>query len=177
MSKNGKAKGSAWERDVARFLTFWASGQEKDLWFWRSPASGGLTTLAKHMNVSGDLVSLTPDAAFLTNLFSIECKVGYPDLDAFQHLKGNKSFELKNFWVQCCNDAKKANKQPLLIYKRRGCDPMVGIGKIIEVPTLECMVFFFNDIELLKLFKMKDFFDIVKPEHLKEIGEHLNGNS
>jgi hypothetical protein len=126
---NSKAKGGAWERKIARFLTMWMSGQDDDLWCYRSPGSGAVATLSKeNKDLSGDLIPLKLEAASLFDKFSIECKNGYKGanpLKVFGNLKGN---ELKDFWIQACRDAQKAKKLPMLIYNPPGRAPaLVGL--------------------------------------------------
>ena len=41
----GKAKGSAFEREVCKMLNVWLTGKEKPYVFWRSPSSGALATI------------------------------------------------------------------------------------------------------------------------------------
>jgi hypothetical protein len=115
----GKGKGSSQERAIARKLTMWASGQEKDLWYWRSPSSGATFTANLDSKVmAGDIIALKPEASPLTNLFSIEIKCGYPNTDMFQFFKSKCKFNIEQFWKQCCNDAFKADKYPMLFYKK-----------------------------------------------------------
>ncbi|MFA5025435.1 MAG: hypothetical protein WC503_02950 [Candidatus Shapirobacteria bacterium] len=161
----GKKKGGAWEREVSRYLTAWASGQIKDMWYWRSPGSGSVATMSKHMNISGDIVSLTPEADVLTNLFSIEIKVGYKETDFFQYFRKCK-FNLESFWAQCCRDAKKSNKEPLLIYKKPPI--LVGIGGFLKI-EIPHMTIQFNNLEDLHLYEFTKFFEVVTFESLKAL--------
>lgn len=163
----GKRKGGAFEREISRHLTYWASGQCKDLWYYRSPGSGSVATVSKHMNISGDIVSLTPEADVLTNLFNIETKVGYPTTDFFHYFKKGK-FNIEAFWTQCCRDAKKSNKEPLLIYKKP--PTLVGIGNFlkIEIPHITIQ---FDNLEDLHLYEFIKFFEVVTFESLKELSK------
>jgi hypothetical protein len=163
MAKNGKKIGSAFERDIARFLTYWVSGQKEKLHFWRSPGSGAVATISKHMNVSGDIVGLTPEAELVTNTFSIELKKGYPDTNFFQYFK-KCGFNIEGFWKQCCNDATKSGKEPLLIYKKPPA--IVGVGEFLDI-DIPHMTLEFDSLETLKLYEMKAFFDTFTYEDLK----------
>ena len=123
---SGKAKGGSFEREIARTLTFYMSGQKKELWYWRSQSSGGLATIANQPNLGGDIVAVHEKAYPLTNKYSIELKTGYDDTCFFQHLKNIKNFNIEVFWKQCMNDAVKASKLPMLIYRKKGINPIIG---------------------------------------------------
>ncbi|QKE56350.1 holliday junction resolvase [Bacillus phage YungSlug] len=103
--KNSRAKGSKFERDIAKALTDWW-GEE----FHRVPASGGLRW-GKDNRVVGDIVP-PPNSDFP---FSIECKKheGW-DLSYILRNMG----EFPNWWAQCTRDAYKVDKIPLLIFSK-----------------------------------------------------------
>ena len=164
----GKQKGSSFEREISRFLTLWCSGQTEKLHFWRSPGSGSVATVSRHVNVSGDIVSLTPEADIVTNLFNIELKNGYKDINFFQYFK-KTSFKLETFWKQCCRDAKEAGKQPMLIYRQP--PTIVGIGSFLDVQIAH-MTLEFEDLEELKLYEMKSFFEVVSYDYVVQLWEH-----
>ena len=116
----GKGKGSLWERDIAKTLTKWLTGKEKPYVWWRMPGSGAIATISEeNKELSGDIMPLRPEGAFLTDKFSIEAKTGYPSSSFHKHLKGVKNDEIRLFWEQCCGDANRASKLPMLIYKKK----------------------------------------------------------
>ncbi len=126
------AKGGDFEREIAKFLTKWASGKTKPYWYWRLLGSGSVATLSEeNKELSGDLHALRPEACFLTDRFSIECKTGYPDTRFHQHFKGIKTFKIEEFWEQTVRDADRSMKFPLLIYRRKGMKPIVGLDLIV----------------------------------------------
>jgi len=173
-----KSKGSAWERDISRYFTRWLTGQDKELYLWRSPGSGSVSTInVGNKAISGDIIALKSEAKLLIDKFSIECKTGYKNASLDKHLKYNKSDPLKAFWIQCVDDAVKAEKLPLLIYKKLGMStPWSGI-------TEE----FYNDISKhldgvrfvhLKwdidypdtyLFEFYEFWNIINPQIIKSL--------
>jgi hypothetical protein len=165
----GKAKGSAFEREISRYLTLWASGQTKDLWYWRSPSSGALLKTSNQICMAADIVGLTPEGQVLTDLFSIELKKGYPETNFFQYFKKGK-FNIESFWKQCCNDAWKAHKQPMLIYKKP--PTIIGVGNFLEV-QIPHMTLEFEDLEPLKLYELKEFFSVVTYDNIKKIWENM----
>jgi hypothetical protein len=170
----GAEKGSKFERDVAKFLTVWLTGKDKPYCFWRTPASGGLATIDElNASLSGDIKALTPEAEILTSVYSIELKTGYPKTSFWQHFKNIKNFPIEQFWEQCVRDAIKANKKPMLIYRKKGNHPIVGISDIIDVWDLirvQSISLTFDDMKALPrltFYDMKEFFKVVTPEVLR----------
>ncbi len=126
------SKGGSNERDVAKFLTKWLTGNIKPYMFWRNDASGGLATIhEENVHLTGDIKHLHSDAKFFTDVFSIECKTGYPDTSFWQHFRETK-FGIEEFWDQALEDAKKAKKQPMLIYRKKHRKRIVGINRYIQ---------------------------------------------
>jgi hypothetical protein len=179
---NGKAKGSGWERDVSKILTKWISGKESPYLFWRSPSSGVLQTISKYKeNTSGDIISLSPETDFFCSLFSIEAKIGYPDADFFKFFKDMKNDEIKSFWEQATTDALKSGKKAMLIFKKKNKNILLAIdtevaGHLSEITELpKCLILNYkNDLLCPIFFDMIEFFDKVKPEHIKQLKEILN---
>lgn len=177
------SKGSAFERELSRILTVWVSGQENPVLFWRVPASGGCLT--RNINIgeafSGDIRSLHPDADWVTQIFSIEAKNGYPAASFDKHLKDNKTDDIKSFWSQASRDAKIVNKIPLLIYRKKGLSPWIGVTKEVKdlidekhQKTLRFVHLGWNtvdDLEDIYFFDMKMFFELLDPEDVKR---HFN---
>ena len=174
------AKGGNWERDISKFLTKWLTGSEKPYKYWRMPGSGSLSTIhEENVDLSGDIRSLAPEAEFLTDIFSIEAKIGYPHTSFFQHFKGVKNFNIKDFWIQCINDASHNNKRGMLIYKKIREKSILGIEndtkemlerinpKLKDLPSLQLK---FNTIDNLCdiiFYNMKEFFNVIKSIDIK----------
>lgn len=109
MAVNSKNKGNRFERAICKFFKDW-SGYE----FSRVPASGGLRW-KKTDNITSDITCTDPKHARKFP-FSIECK-SYQDI-RFEHiLLGNKTCKIASFWKQASDDAKRADKIPILIMK------------------------------------------------------------
>jgi len=180
------AKGGSFEREISKYLTKWLTGTEKPYKYWRQDASGGLATIhAENVHLTGDIKPLGKDAEFLTDVFSIECKTGYGKTSFWQHFPSTK-FALQDFWVQCIEDAPE-NKYPMLIYRKLRRKPIVGINSIIKdslyflIKELNyasvawgsdikcCRCGKRHPLEELFLFDMNDFFELVKPIHIKEV--------
>jgi hypothetical protein len=180
------AKGGSFEREISKFLTKWLTGKEKPYKYWRQDASGGLATIhEENVHLTGDIKPLARDSEFFTDVFSIECKTGYPKTSFWQHFKSTK-FALEQFWVQCVEDTPE-NKHPMLIYRKLRRKSIVGINSIIK-DSLYFLIKGLNSItvtwekdikcercgkihplEQLFLYDMEDFFELVKPEYIEEI--------
>jgi len=173
----GKSKGSDWERKIARHLTKWLTGQQKELYFWRSPGSGSVSTInLGNSAISGDIIALKPEATFLIDKFSLEAKNGYKEASLDKHLRYNKSDPLKSFWIQACDDATKSNKLPMLIYKKLGLPtPWIGIESTFNDYVTSYMdgkrfVHIRWDTEYpdIYFYEFKEFFENVTPDAIKE---------
>lgn len=171
----GKKKSGKSERDIARFFTNWLTDQTRILYFWRSPGSGAVATVnLGNKALSGDLIALRPEAAFFTDLFSVEVKDGYDDTCLFQHLKENKSFNIKEFWEQCTRDAYDHDKLPLLLYKKLNGIFTASFDEdgfflvktqCRDLPSISMT--WNNGLPPLFMFDMKKLFDRVTPEDFK----------
>ena len=179
------AKGGEFEREISKFLTKWLTGKEKPYKYWRQDASGGLATVhEENTHMSGDIKPLAKDAEFLTDFFSIECKTGYPKTSFWQHITPTK-FALEEFWSQAIEDA--TDKHPMLIYRKLRRKPVIGINSITRdllTPLIDSLNYInvtwkqpikcircnkVHDIEAVFLYDFNGFFDIVKPEHIREM--------
>lgn len=173
-------KGGDFEREISKALSKWLTGSEKPYKFWRMPGSGGLATIHEECsNLSGDIRALSADAEFFTDCFSIECKTGYPKTDFWQHFKHIKTFDLKNFWKQCIEDAYKSGKRPLLIYRKKGKQVIVGIcmaDKVAlesiqsDLKSLACISVRFDLAEFpeVTFYNFTEFFNLVTPVYIKQ---------
>lgn len=170
------SKGGELERVISRYLTKWISGSEKPVIFWRTPSSGAMLTLHGDENMSGDIIAVRPDGEWLVSYYSIECKNGYPQTSLDKFLKTNKSDPLKAFWEQCVRDAIDSNKQPMLIYKKKGMSNIwIGLADITkykdDMEDFRCISMTWSKSDKLPnlhMYNMKDFFDTITPEIMKE---------
>jgi hypothetical protein len=102
---NSKAKGSEFERKVAKALSQWW-GEE----FHRTPMSGGLHWKEDN-RVAGDIVT-PPDSLYP---FTTECKKR-EGWDLEQVLKGTGDVE--KWWNQAVADGERVKLKPLLIFSK-----------------------------------------------------------
>lgn len=124
---NSRRKGNAFERDIAKLLNTRFNTTD----FCRSPGSGAFATthdLPQYMKVHGDLI--TPQYF----KFILECKSGY-DV-TFEDIFKPKS-DLYKFIEQAKRDAKKADREWLVVYKKTRHKPFVIVGKKYNIsPTV-----------------------------------------
>ena len=123
----GKAKGSAYEREICKLLSRWVSHGKHDDLFWRSAMSGGRATVAKKKGVdirqTGDICSVSPEGHALTNLFYLECKF-YRDLQIDSFIFEDRG-KLAEFWRVAKSHARDHKLSPMLIAKQNGRKPLV----------------------------------------------------
>ncbi len=172
----GKGKGSQWERDIAKYLTKWLTGQDKEYYFWRSPGSGSIGTVTQcNIDLHGDIIPIKPEAEFFCNIWCIECKNGYGSASLDKHLKSNKNDHIQDFWEQTVNNSIPHGKNPMLIFKKKGNPAWIGVNNKIQsilytyLETLNFIHLRWN-YEILDcyFFDMKDFFEKITPEIIKE---------
>lgn len=169
---NSKAKGSSYEREISKFFTEWLTGQSKEYFYWRSPSSGAVSTITQgNGEISGDIIALKPEGTILTGKWSIEAKTGYPSSSLHKFLKGVKNDEIEEFWKQCVGDASRSSKSPMLIYKKKGLNALVGIPYPNDFQELtghlkSITLNYAGKLPTLQFFDMKEFFNAVKPENI-----------
>ncbi len=123
----GKQKGSTFERKICVELSLWVThGKRKDV-FWRSAMSGGRATVHKRagrdIRQAGDITAVSPEGHVFTDQFFIECK-HVKKLDIASFILSNKG-TLANFWRKACKQAADHLRQPLLIAKENGREPLI----------------------------------------------------
>lgn len=103
---HGKAKGSAYEREICVFLSLWWTANHREDIFWRSSASGGRATVRGKKGLStahqgGDVACTDPEGAPLTDLFAIEIKRGYSYSSIHELLDRHPKMALPEFgrWI------------------------------------------------------------------------------
>jgi hypothetical protein len=115
---SGMKKGSAFERQICKQLSFWWSNNEDPNIFWRSQGSGGRATRVKSVQQYGDVAAVDPSGKRLLETVSIELKKGYGVWSPFDAVDG-PSRVLDAFLEQVKRDQKLA-KVPYfwLIFQR-----------------------------------------------------------
>lgn len=141
---NGKAKGSQFERDVAKILDEWWG--VKPHTFWRTPLSGG-------WNVVGDIAVMNAQDQPSEELkfpIIVECKA-YKTIDLLQILTRLKTTKLFTWWEQVTREQQQhynntgERKSRLLIVKINNF-PILSLYSLQEFPSLHTtsMQFIFN---------------------------------
>ena len=158
-SGGGKAKGSAFERDVCKHLSLWLSAGLRDDLLWRSAMSGGRATIGlrqglKRTAQAGDISAIDSLGEALLDVSVIECKA-YKDLQAFRGMLGGAG-HLKKFWLTNKILARKVNKYSILIARQNGLPTFImldnGCVSLFDLPTplltitpWACSVYLFDD--------------------------------
>ena len=126
--KGAKAKGSGFERKVAKMLTEWWQTGNLEGEFYKTPASGGLRW-EKRPDTIGDIC--TPEGFTQT----IECKCR-EDWEYSQFIeKGKLGKDNLYAWLkQACDEAERANKLPWLILKKNYHKPLL-ICAYVDKPS------------------------------------------
>jgi hypothetical protein len=116
----GKQKGANFEREICKRISLWLTNGERDDCLWRSAMSGGRATVQMRKGNSirqcGDIAAVSEEGIAFTNQWYVEIK-HYKDLQLgsfFLCGTGN----LFNFWRICVREAKKYNRDPMLIAKQ-----------------------------------------------------------
>lgn len=156
------AKGSEFERSMAKEISlWWSEGAREDL-FWRSAGSGGRATQRAKSgkstaNSAGDLMAMDAAGQTLLDVLTIELKRGYnsytiQDLFDKTNLRGG----FCDFVAQAVNAASLAGTPHwAVIHKRDRRDPVV-------VTSL------FSEYGHIAFYKLSDFFEFRQNEILSQ---------
>jgi hypothetical protein len=141
-ARHSKAKGAGFDIKICRALSKWINGIEQPEIFWRTATSGGRASraakLGMNVGMHGDIMSLDEKGKWLTNVFFFECK-SYSKIDFSLFLEGKGN--VVAWWKKCTQQAKDANKWPVLIMKQNGSDTYV---------------MFFTDMSMFSEFTLQD---------------------
>ena len=127
---SGSRKGSPFEREISKEISFWWSDGERDDLVWRTASSGGrATTRFESQNLMtqygfGDLCPTHGDIVPLFDLFLFEVKRGYNSkLDLMEEidLPSNlvKTPQIWEWWTTACRDASRAGRPESMIIGKR----------------------------------------------------------
>jgi hypothetical protein len=128
----GKAKGSAFEREICKALSLYVTQGEMDDVFWRSAMSGGRATVSAAKSkllshVSGDLCATHPRGYGFIEKYYVECKY-YKDLQYKTLVTSNVGL-IAHFWEVAQMEAIANNKEPVLILKQNQMPTLVGMRR------------------------------------------------
>jgi len=125
--KNPKSKGSRFERDVAKQLSLWWSGGQRDDIFYRSSSSGARATCraVKNKNTAnsaGDLSYLDASGKPFLECVAVEIKAGYKGATIPKIFSAKKP-ELYDFFDQAQESAIQANVPGWLVIHKQDFQP------------------------------------------------------
>ena len=145
--KGPSKKGPQFEREMAKYISLWASEGKHDDWLWRTSGSGARAkTRAKQgkttANACGDLKAESYEALFLFKNCTWELKNGYKNwciLDVIDVKESKKTGKRKlqtfeEFALQAREDANNAGvKYPILLTKKdKRCAVIWLPGELID---------------------------------------------
>lgn len=127
----GKAKGSQFERDVARRLSLWWSEGTDPNCLWRTHSSGGFGTVAKVEGQYGDISGINAlGMEFSPKLFVVECK-NYKEIDFSCGLGRSTSSIILQWWTKI----QVASNSRMLIMKANNRRIVIAVATPYNVTT------------------------------------------
>lgn len=132
----GKAKGSAFEREVAKALSLWMTKGKDKTQLIRSVLSGGWFPGQKALEGwrhVGDLAPNGPRGEKFRKLFAVECK-HRRDISLYDIWTRKADDTLLGWWEKLKHDAGEVDVSPLLIFRSNRMPTMVGMS--VEAFTL-----------------------------------------
>lgn len=165
VKKNGKKKGNRGELELVHLL----NERFKPHKFMRVPNSGaifGASNYAKNSGVEQQIIeALSSDIITPSGfLHALEHKFYSQDSVRLGHLLRDKEEdEIKDWWLQASTDAKKSNKNPLLVIKldnsERVCVIKYDVLKEF-VPKFNNILIWKNKKEMLVIVRITELFEL-----------------
>jgi len=182
MSKS--AKGSSFEREICKQLSYWWSDDERDDIFWRTSGSGARATTRRKTNKKtryeyGDVSFTDPVGQPLIDTFLIELKRGYSNFISVLDLldkKAGKDALLLEWWKKAEEERKFAKRKYSIIIFRRNRKETCVLMDIELYIKLEqqCGDTEKNNIKIeitknvFEVILLSDFFDWVSPASINK---------
>ena len=138
------AKGSQFERDFARKLSLWWTGDERDDIFWRSTTSGARATTRakvgkKTSGSYGDITAIDPVGLPFLKAFTPELKRGY-NRETVQDLIDWDRGAWREWIVKARKSAEQAgSKWWMLVVKRDRREPLMVVPANAPTPFHPCL--------------------------------------
>lgn len=109
-----KQKGNRGEREVVELCKKWWDDDS----FKKSPESGGMATVMEQQGYPEDIIGrLAGDLLVPADFpFCIESKL-YAEIDIYSIIRNPGNNIIRQWWEQCRDDARKADKHPLLTFR------------------------------------------------------------
>jgi hypothetical protein len=188
------AKGNSYERLLAKRLSlFWTGGDRDDI-FWRSDSSGGRSTSRSKKgkttaNSAGDIGLLDPVGKPLLDAFCIEVKRGYNKFSIHDILDKPKR-KTKQEWEKWIEQAIRSQKQAkslywMIIAKRDKRDSIIVLPDLAVIalfdascnlmrvsPCLKLDFFLGNEQTWITAMLLEEFLERVKPDDIRRMVEN-----
>lgn len=128
----GHAKGSSYERDIAKRLSLWWTRdlpEPRDDIFWRTSGSGARATSRSKIKKKtayeyGDITFTDPIGKPFIDCFLIECKCGYSDeIDILDLFHREENSTLFYWWRKALGEAEDAGRKNCLLITARNRKP------------------------------------------------------
>lgn len=153
MAKAKKGKGSAFEREICKELSYWWTDGKRDDIYWRSSNSGGRATIRGRRGKTtfghyGDVAAIDPIGAPLLDLAAIEIKRGYSEANFHCLLDRAKTAaqQVWESWIQQAHDscegsgsygwmiiAKRDQREPLVVMDANVASVLILAGSLFPV--------------------------------------------
>jgi hypothetical protein len=178
------AKGSNFERKIAKDISLWWTYGEEDDCFWRSQGSGARATVRAKSGKftkgqNGDICAVDSRGEPLTNLVTIELKKGYNSWNIKELLDTNKKNSiLLSFIEQCERQKKESGCEYWLLITRQDRRNILVFFDRSFIHFLRNNKIHINDFDFIKFHvnkithfcvRYEDFFKLLKPEIFKEV--------
>jgi len=150
---NSKNIGNDYEREIAKRLSKWFTGNENELVVWRHVSSGSIGTVRKKKgqsgkNVDGDFQCLDPKYKSFFDVFYMDSKSLSTANFFMINPKNQKSNQLYNEWKKVVNDAE--YKMPIMfvkLRKDRSVPDFIILHENIRVKGNDFIGFAFNETQ------------------------------
>ena len=180
--KNSGKKGSAFEREICKSLSFWLTNGKRDDIFWRTAGSGARAETRKKVGKetafqNGDLAFIDPIGETYLRFFFVEIKKGYnKHLDILSFVDKAGKHQILKAWLNKACKQRRPGQIIQLIVKR-------DLRKTFVVIESVCFVLLENQIGVypyrsiqindngfdVMVLNYDEFYTWFKPEHLKRL--------
>jgi len=187
---NKSGKGGDYERSFSKFISKWWTNGERDDVFWRSSQSGGRATQRRKQGKDtagsyGDITALDSIGEPLTGQFIIELKKGYTQSVNLYNILTKPEKNLVVRWIDKVSEEAITAGIPswLLIVKPDYKEPILFLPSrtlsLLEhfhggYPR-DCFDISSNELPDCTVLVMKDFFNWLTPETIKQLWETNRG--
>lgn len=115
----GSEKGGAYERDVSRKLTIWASGKNMPMWYWRTSGSGSQASRSGDLKspMAGDIMATVPEGAFFTDIFVVECK-NRKNENVLSFIDQEDSDDPYLWWLEAMYESMATKRLPMVVFHK-----------------------------------------------------------